>query len=151
MLDSTTMQDKGKHKGKDPKASELKPKESQKSSEGASGTEKNIFFLITMSLLYEGFSSWKNIAWRSGSTSFPPSLKWTTLFFQMEQIILMLDYREKMMSYAMPWRHFLLIPKRTWLILNNTTTWFLSRNPSPLLLYQNALEFTWEMTPKFQQ
>ena len=40
MSDSTNAQDKGKHKGKDPKASYSKPKESQKSSEGDSGSKR---------------------------------------------------------------------------------------------------------------
>ena len=35
MTDSTNAQDKGRHKGKEPKVSDSKPKESQKSSEGA--------------------------------------------------------------------------------------------------------------------
>ena len=40
MLDSTNVQDKGNQKGKEPKASDLNPKESHKSSEGASGSKK---------------------------------------------------------------------------------------------------------------
>ena len=38
--DSINVQDKGKHKGKEPKASDSKPKESQKSSEGDLGFKK---------------------------------------------------------------------------------------------------------------
>ena len=34
------MQDRGKHKGNEPKSFDLNPKESQKSSEGASGSKK---------------------------------------------------------------------------------------------------------------
>ena len=40
MLDSTNEKYKGKHKGKDPKASNSKPKESQKSSERDLGSKK---------------------------------------------------------------------------------------------------------------
>ena len=40
MLDSNNVQYKGKHKGKEPKATDSKPKDNQRSSEGASGSKK---------------------------------------------------------------------------------------------------------------
>ena len=43
MSDSTNAKDKGKHKGKEPKASDLKPKENKNSSEGASVSKKRSF------------------------------------------------------------------------------------------------------------
>ena len=47
VTDSTNVQDEGMHKGKDTKASDSKPKESQKSSEGASGSKKKKKFQKT--------------------------------------------------------------------------------------------------------
>ena len=44
MTDSTNAEAKGRHKGKEPKAYDSKPKESQKSSEGASGSKIKKFF-----------------------------------------------------------------------------------------------------------
>ena len=44
MADSTKAQDKGRHKGKEPKASDSKPKENQKTSKGASGSKKRKIF-----------------------------------------------------------------------------------------------------------
>ena len=40
MSDSTNVQDKGKHKGKEPKASDSNPKKNQNSFEGALGSKK---------------------------------------------------------------------------------------------------------------
>ena len=40
VTDFTNAQSKGRHKGKEPKASDSKPKESQKSSKGASGSKR---------------------------------------------------------------------------------------------------------------
>ena len=44
MSDSTNAQAKGKHKGKEPKSFDLKPKENQKSFEGASSSKKKTKF-----------------------------------------------------------------------------------------------------------
>ena len=37
--ESKNLQDRGKHKGKEPKATDLKPKENQRSSDGALGSK----------------------------------------------------------------------------------------------------------------
>ena len=42
--ESTKVQAKGRHKGKDPKASDSKPKESQNDYKGASGAKKKKIF-----------------------------------------------------------------------------------------------------------
>ena len=58
MIESINAQEIGKHKGKEPKATDSKPKENQRSSDGASSSKKKEEIQEDeLSLLYERLSS----------------------------------------------------------------------------------------------